>query len=63
MMTNTSTAGPLTTADNATAGWAAGELASLIRHVGPGTAAAMVLRQAQRELQSLTTAPVRAKAA
>ncbi len=47
----------LTTYDTADAGWAAGEIATLIRYVGGGTAAGMVLRQAQRELHSLSAPP------
>lgn len=39
--------------DTPEARWAAGELAGLIRRVSPDSVAGMILRQAQRELESL----------
>ena len=44
----------LTADDNTEAGWAASEVGVLIRQVGETTIAGMILRQAQRELMSLS---------
>ncbi len=40
--------------DRTEAGWAASALTLLLQQIGGQSAAAMVLRQAQRELRSLT---------
>jgi hypothetical protein len=44
---------PSPTIDATEARWAADELAALLARVGPDSVAALVLRQAERELRSL----------
>ena len=44
---------PSPTIDAAEARWAADELAALLARVGPDSVAALVLRQAERELRSI----------